>query len=406
MRTVFRSRVSFKFTALIPGALLLISALATRPLVNYVCGFTRDTFVLRRKNVPLFYREEKPGFARRKKRYSSGIFTNIRIAPPLEPISTSSENLQNNFHNDGLEIIHTNNSRTIERWLASHAPSTKSAQVLGFDLESTAPIVASRQFRRPKQGPSVIQLATTTSSLVIHVASIGNGSAESCPLALRAVLSDTSIIKAGVSIRGDALALHRWSDDHGNKSKQERICLRSRLDLGGLAGGRNATPAGLQRLTTNVLGLHLPKSRKIVLSDWDRRVLTAEQIVYAARDAWTAAAIYETVRVAAREVTGGKDVWSPRAVMQEVIGRERSINEVYGRAEKQKAARKELKKIRQRICCGIHGVGDDSQNQKRLTGMIENALLVQRKEELKRAIIELRPDPIPEFCGNDFGFDW
>jgi len=213
------------------------------------------------------------------------------------------------------------------------------------------------------------------------VASSGDGSARCCPPALRAVLSDATVAKAGVSVRNDALELYRW-DCGGDPTT--RVRLRSRMDLGGLCGGTDAVPRGLGTLSSDVLGLNLAKSRRLAMSDWGRRSLTTNQVVYAARDAWVAATVYQALRRAAAE-NGGD--WSPAAVLRDVIGRERSMDEVHLRAVTRRAVRKEIKSIG----------GSDK---------IERERLLRHSRDLRSLMQELRPDPIPEFCGCDFGLDW
>jgi len=184
-----------------------------------------------------------------------------------------------------------------------------------------------------------------------------------------------------VSVRNDALELYRW-DCGGDPTT--RVRLRSRMDLGGLCGGTDAVPRGLGTLSSDVLGLNLAKSRRLAMSDWGRRSLTTNQVVYAARDAWVAATVYQALRRAAAE-NGGD--WSPAAVLRDVIGRERSMDEVHLRAVTRRAVRKEIKSIG----------GSDK---------IERERLLRHSRDLRSLMQELRPDPIPEFCGCDFGLDW
>lgn len=113
------------------------------------------------------------------------------------------------------------------------------------------------------------------------------------------MLRNPHIVKAGCSIDDDLLDLRekRWPN----------LEARSRLDLSGLrssgSGSDETTTTttttggpGLKRLAQTVLGLDLPKKRKISASDWSRMPLTEEQVVYAARDAWVAAAVVDQLQ--------------------------------------------------------------------------------------------------------------
>lgn len=66
---------------------------------------------------------------------------------------------------------------------------------------------------------------------------------------------------------------------------------RSRLDLGFLGKRSASQRIGLKDLTAAVVGLDLPKPKRITLSDWTVVPLTEAQIIYSARDAWAGAAI-------------------------------------------------------------------------------------------------------------------
>jgi len=129
--------------------------------------------VLLHINVSAEYKKECPGFATppmgknrikslfyrdvrqaengsRKSSRTPSVFTNVRVAPPLEPVSFSS--LPD--CTDDLEIIHTNGNRAVERWLMNNVSS--SASVLGFDLERTPPLIwdkSRRSWRRPPRPP-------------------------------------------------------------------------------------------------------------------------------------------------------------------------------------------------------------------------------------------------------------
>jgi 3'-5' exonuclease len=108
-----------------------------------------------------------------------------------------------------------------------------------------------------------------------------------CPI-LKAVLANKSIIKTGVSIDQDMLALCR---EWGSFEAHNRVDL-SRLVL---STEPFVSECGLKRLTQHILGLDLPKPKKTSCSDWSLLPLSYKQVAYAARDAWVSAAVAETV---------------------------------------------------------------------------------------------------------------
>lgn len=148
----------------------------------------------------------------------------------------------------------------------------------------SAQSVAQRPWlRRPSfQGPAVVQLATPSSALVVHLVKLSSGRpSRACAPLIESVLQDQQIVKAGCSIDQDFMELcAKWNGLEG----------RSRFDLGGL-GGDKGSLAGLRTLCSNFLDLDLPKSRKLALSDWSQVPLTDTQIAYCARDAWVGAAV-------------------------------------------------------------------------------------------------------------------
>lgn len=164
--------------------------------------------------------------------------------------------------------------------------------------------------------PSVIQLATIDSAIVIHLVrnhknkkyGIEN---TACVPILQSILSDDSIVKVGASIDQDMLSLMEW---------QRCLVCKSRFDLGRLRDGStnqndhhtsaqydtsdydhstaknnndngNGNSPGLQTLAASILGVHLPKSKSVSTSNWMNVPLSYKQVSYSAYDAWVGAAI-------------------------------------------------------------------------------------------------------------------
>ena len=170
----------------------------------------------------------------------------------------------------------------------------------------------------------MVQLATPNSALVVHLAHPSNGrSSRACQPLLEAVLQDESIVKAGCGIDQDLLEL---------RSVWPQLEAKSRFDLGGLRVDFTNSTLGLKTLAAVVLGLDLPKSRRITTSDWSRSPLTTEQVTYAARDAWVGAAIVE-------ELTQRDPQVFETAALVKRLQSQASLEELHQRQRRRKRAK-------------------------------------------------------------------
>ena len=173
-----------------------------------------------------------------------------------------------------------------------------------------------------------MQLSTPHSSLVIHLAHLSGKPSMACKHILEAVLRDENIIKAGCSIDQDMLEL---------RSKfRNSLEARSRLDLNNLRTARESP--GLKRLCRTILGVELPKSRRVATSDWSRVPLSSTQLAYSARDAWAGAAVSAVLE--ARDPS----TFSPFCLQQRLRG-QRSLRDLQRRLKKRKRAKHQLKSI-------------------------------------------------------------
>jgi ribonuclease D len=132
-----------------------------------------------------------------------------------------------------------------------------------------------------------VQLSTKSASLVIPLIHKNRYNRACVPL-LETLLADETIVKCGCGIDDDLLELRHHVP--GMKSLQAR----SRFDMGLLGVAKNRL--GLQALTRIVLKRRLEKPKRLILSDWSESPLAEEQVAYAARDAWCAAAVLEELR--------------------------------------------------------------------------------------------------------------
>src|SRR5712691_6361005 len=91
---------------------------------------------------------------------------------------------------------------------------------------------------------------------------------------LAELLSDPRIVKAGVSLADDLRALKRVF----------AFAEKNMLDLGLVARRSGFGQTGVRNLAGILLGFRIPKGTKT--SNWAARELSAQQIAYAATDAW------------------------------------------------------------------------------------------------------------------------
>lgn len=117
------------------------------------------------------------------------------------------------------------------------------------------------------------------------------------PRSLHELLSNDTIYKLGVAIANDAKYLLR----------SYNLNTKSYMDLRYVSKfcGYNAT--GLATLAKNHLNIILPKESKIVCSDWEAKVLSEEQILYAAADAHVGIKIFHKLLKGYKELHSNSD---------------------------------------------------------------------------------------------------
>uniref|UniRef100_A0A7S3P9I6 3'-5' exonuclease domain-containing protein n=1 Tax=Amphora coffeiformis TaxID=265554 RepID=A0A7S3P9I6_9STRA len=205
-------------------------------------------------------------------------FTDECLLPPLAPLEDSMTLHSNKIHLGPLPVVYTNDPKTVAQWLSQHVPGGGST--IGFDLES----VPNAPWIRRKAsfgGAAVVQLATPSHALVVHLAKASGRPSRACAPLIESVLQNEHVVKAGCAIDHDFVELHEeWKG----------LEARSRFDLGGMSGDKGNV-AGLRTLCANLLGLDLPKSKRLAMSDWSQMPLTDAQLTYCARDAWAGAAV-------------------------------------------------------------------------------------------------------------------
>ena len=126
---------------------------------------------------------------------------------------------------------------------------------------------------------ALVQLAVPGRCVLLRVHQI---SSAQVPGSLRALLDDRSLLKTGVGISHDLKLLRDYLG----------LSASGVLDLQTLAFREGFLHAGLQRLTADVLGLHLDKRVELRCSNWEADVLTEAQRAYAAMDAHVAVDLF------------------------------------------------------------------------------------------------------------------
>ena len=142
-------------------------------------------------------------------------------------------------------------------------------KLLGFDTE-TRPI-----FTKGKTcPPALLQLAAHDCVYLVQLRHLPFDAR------LADLLADPGVIKAGVAVRDDMLALERLHP----------FVPAGAVDLAVLARARGMKAQGLRNLAANLLGFRISKSAQC--SNWEKDELSPQQIRYAATDAWVGRELY------------------------------------------------------------------------------------------------------------------
>lgn len=156
-----------------------------------------------------------------------------------------------------------------ERDLATALQDHRNANVVGFDTET-------RPAFRPGESypPSLVQLASANAVYLLQLKQ------QDFSEAVRQVLSDASLVKVGVSVSHDVRELQKLFP----------FDPRAVLDLGTVASRHGVRQTGVRSLAALFLGIRIPKGAKT--TNWAMPRLTAQQVAYAATDAWVCRELY------------------------------------------------------------------------------------------------------------------
>ena len=152
----------------------------------------------------------------------------------------------------------------------------KAQTCIGFDTETAATFEKGRRNPNPI---SLIQISTASHCYLFRMQAENIGLFKA---ALAPILSGDKLLKVGIGLRSDLNAMKRDFD----------ITIGCMLDLNWVMNQLGAPKQlGTQQMAATVLGLKLPKSKKVTLSNWAKPLaepLTDLQLQYAAADAFVA----------------------------------------------------------------------------------------------------------------------
>ncbi|MEG2150169.1 MAG: 3'-5' exonuclease [Bacteroidaceae bacterium] len=129
---------------------------------------------------------------------------------------------------------------------------------------------------------ALLHVSTDDTCFLFRLNSIG------LPFALIEFLENPKIIKVGLSLRDDFMALH----------KRAPFTQRSCIDLQDYVKPFGIQDKSLQKIYAILFNLKISKSQR--LSNWEADVMSDAQKIYAATDAWTCLKIYELLRKLAK----------------------------------------------------------------------------------------------------------
>ena len=172
------------------------------------------------------------------------------------------------------EIILVDNLKTFNEVFSRLLGS----DLLGFDTETRPTFKKGR-----KNSVSLIQLSTGNLACLFRINKIG------IPDELACLLSDPSVIKAGVAVHDDIRFLkgvRKFTPD-------------GFIDLQNFVKDFGIQSSGLKKLAAIVLGFRISKRQQV--TDWEAENLTEAQQIYAATDAWVCHQIF-------KKLTNGYDL--------------------------------------------------------------------------------------------------
>ena len=154
-----------------------------------------------------------------------------------------------------------------------YLPVLQKEAVLGFDTETRPAFKKGR-----KNSISLLQFSTRFHAFLFRVGNVG------FPDMLVRLLEDENIIKVGAAVHDDLIDM----------KEVRRFKPGGFLDLQKYVEAFGIENKAVAKLAGIVLGFRISKSQQ--LSNWDAKVLTESQMLYAATDAWVCYRIYRELQ--------------------------------------------------------------------------------------------------------------
>ncbi|OMO64017.1 hypothetical protein CCACVL1_22100 [Corchorus capsularis] len=175
------------------------------------------------------------------------------------------------FSGKNIETTVTDEASVVDAWISNIRSMYHGQQlIVGLDSEWRPNY---RKYQNNKT--AILQLCIETRCLIIQLFYL-----EHIPRSLRSFLGDPNVTFVGVEVASDAAKL---------RNEYGLVCSRT-ADVRELA--MNSWPSnfsrnpGLKDLASTVVGLSMPKQKRVTMSNWQSRVLNPLQIEYACIDAY------------------------------------------------------------------------------------------------------------------------
>jgi ribonuclease D len=146
---------------------------------------------------------------------------------------------------------------------------------IGFDTETKPNFKKGRKNR-----VALLQLSTSEKAFLIRTNKIG------IPRSVASILADPNILKIGAATK----------DDIGILKNLSHFEPKAIFDLQPLVRSFGVEQLGLKNIAALFLGFKISKGQQ--LTNWENEILTPQQQIYAATDAWVCLEIYKTIETA------------------------------------------------------------------------------------------------------------
>ncbi|OMO82158.1 hypothetical protein COLO4_23199 [Corchorus olitorius] len=175
------------------------------------------------------------------------------------------------FSGKNIETTVTDQASVVDAWISNIRSMYNGQQlIVGLDSEWRPNF---RKYQNNKT--AILQLCIETKCLIIQLFYL-----EHIPRSLRSFLRDPKVTFVGVEVARDAAKL---SIEYGLQCHRT-VDVRE-LAMNSWPSNFNRNP-GLKDLASTVVGLSMPKQKRVTMSNWQSRVLDPLQTEYACIDAY------------------------------------------------------------------------------------------------------------------------